>query len=104
MKRWTFACAAILMGFVGSPAMAGPDADWLLGRPPFEWYITHGGIYALQNEIALLQAKPEADDDFKAPIIARARADILRLRATIEPAQWRWPAPCCYSRRPIYLR
>jgi hypothetical protein len=38
------------------------------------------------------------------PIITRARADILRLRATLHPARWRWASPCCYGRRPIHIR
>jgi hypothetical protein len=68
------------------------------------WRAAHTAIYELENRIAFLEADPEVDDGYKAPIIVRARADILGLRATLHPARWRWAVPCCYSRRPIYIR
>jgi hypothetical protein len=68
------------------------------------WRATHGAIYAAENRIAFLEANPEIDDGDKGPIITGARADILRLRATLHPARWRWASPCCYSRRPIHIR
>jgi hypothetical protein len=58
----------------------------------------------LENRIAFLEADPEIDDGYKAPIIGNAWADILRLGATLRPARWRWAVPCCYARRPIYIR
>ena len=57
-----------------------------------------------ENLIALLEANPETDDGYKAPIIDKARAEAWRLRATLPRPQWRWTNPCCYSRRPIYIR
>ncbi len=101
MRRVLFPCIALLLACIGTPATAGQcrhDAD------PGCWRATHHGIYELENLIALLEADPQTDDGYKAPIVTRARADILRLRATLYPGQWRWPTPCCYSRRPIYIR
>ena len=54
--------------------------------------------------IAFLEADPQTDDGYKAPIITKARAEIRRLQATLGPPQWRWTTPCCYSRKPIYIR
>jgi hypothetical protein len=100
-RRALFTCIALLLAAIVSPATAGQcrhDAD------PDCWRATHGAIYELENVIALLEADPAVDDGYKAPVITRARADILRLRATLSPARWHWPTPCCYSRKPIYIR
>jgi hypothetical protein len=61
-------------------------------------------IYENFNLIAHLEANPDIDDGDKGPDITAARAEIHRLHAIIGPAEWRWPAPCCYSRRPLYIR
>jgi hypothetical protein len=106
-KRDAFACAGFLLALSALPAMAD---DWYDG-PTERWYdanrhrrATHGAIYELETRIAFLEANPEIDDGYKAPIINGARADILRLRATLRPPQWRWASPCCYSRKPIHVR
>jgi hypothetical protein len=96
-----FACAALVLGGSGAPANAGQSGRWGHGE---HWRATRHAIYELENEIALLEADPAIDDGYRAPVIARARADIFRLRATLHPALWRWTVPCCYSRRPIYIR
>ncbi|HML07137.1 MAG TPA: hypothetical protein VK430_03285 [Xanthobacteraceae bacterium] len=103
MRRAFVSCAALLLVCIGAPAMAGQcwhswDASPACPRA------VHYAIYELENRIALLEADPAVDDGYKAPIITSARADILRLRATLFPAQWRWTTPCCYSRPPIYIR
>jgi hypothetical protein len=67
-------------------------------------HATHAAIYALENRIAYLEADPEIDDGYKAPIIVNARADVVQLRATLRPPHWRWESPCCYSRRAIHIR
>ena len=92
---------AFVLALSVSPARAGEA--WYFGHDP-EWQSTHQAIYDLGNRIAYLQADPEIDDGYKGPIINAAQAEILRLRATLPPAHWRWSVPCCYSRRPIHIR
>ena len=106
MRRTVFAwivaaCSAGLLAGIGTPVAAGQY--WQSG-PGGHWRETHRAIYQLENLIALLEADPATDDGFKAPIVTQARADIRRLRATLHQARWRWTTPCCYSRRPIYIR
>jgi hypothetical protein len=99
-QRWVLAgAAAVLLGGL-SPAAAGDHWRHRHG----ERYATRHAIYELENRIAFLEANPEIDDGYKGPIITQARADILRLRAGLRPATWRWASPCCYSRRPIHIR
>jgi len=92
------AFVALLLASAGSPATAG---HW---RTYYgDWWSTHQAIYEMNNRIALLEANPETDDGYRAPIINRTRAQIRRLHATLGPAQWQWTTPCCYSRPPIYI-
>ena len=99
--RAIFACIALLLASGVSPAAAKPF--WHGGHGG-HWRATHAAIYELENRIAFLEADPEIDDGYKAPIINRARAEISRLQASLGRPQWRWPTPCCYGRRPIYIR
>jgi len=91
----------LLLACGASPAAAGEYY-----KAPFstDWDATRHAIYEAENLIAFLEADPMTDDGYRAPIIARARAEIRRLQATLRPAQWRWTTPCCYSRKPIYIR
>ncbi len=89
--------AVLLLAGVASPAIAWEDENG-------DWRATRHAIYELENLIAFLEADPQTDDGYKAPIITRARAEILRLQATLERPQWRWTTPCCYSRRPLSIR
>ena len=57
-----------------------------------------------QQAIAFLEANPDIDEGYKAPIIRQLRADIYKLRATLYPADWEWATPCCYGRPPIHIR
>ena len=92
------AFVALLLASAGSPATAG---HW---RTYYgDWWSTHQAIYEMNNRIASLEANPETDDGYRAPIINRTRAQIRRLHATLGPAQWQWTTPCCYSRPPIYI-
>jgi hypothetical protein len=85
-----------------SPAFAG---GWIWQADHGDrWYAIRSDIYALENRIALLEADPQMDDGFRAPIIAATRREIRRLQAMIAPAYWRSTYPCCYSRRPIHIR
>jgi hypothetical protein len=68
------------------------------------WQHAHHVLSHIGNRIAYLEADPDADDGYKGPIINHLHAKRLRLRAHIG-ARWpHWPTPCCYSRRPIYIR
>lgn len=102
--RFIIPCAALLLALAASPAMASE----LLYKAPavgvVGWRAIRDAIYQRENTIAYLEADPQTDDGYKAPIIARARAEIRHLQAMLPPPQWRWTTPCCYSRRPIYIR
>jgi len=68
------------------------------------WHAVHPLIYERQKRIAFLEADPDEVDAFRAPLIARARAEIRRFDASLPPPEWPWAVPCCYSRLPIHLR
>lgn len=102
MRRYgIFASSTFLLACIASPALA---AEHWQRHHSADWRATHDAIYELENRIAFLEADPEMDDGYKAPLIGRARADIVRLRRGLRRAQWRWTSPCCYSRKPIYVR
>jgi len=101
IKRAGAAIVVLLLAAVGSQATAEEAGHWVQVD---RWRETHEAIYALENRIAMLEANPQVDDGYKAPIISRARADIRRLRATLPRAHWQWVVPCCYSRKHIYIR
>ncbi len=92
---------SIVLGFaaIASPATAGCYAD-----AENCYWRAHHAIYHMQNHIAYLQANPNADDGYKGPIIDKLHHRVLRIRAAIGPRWPHWPTPCCYSRRPIYIR
>ena len=99
--------SAVFAGLALAAALGAPSASahefWRHGHSSY-WRETHAAIYGLENRIAFLEADPEIDDGYKAPIILNARADVVVLRATLRPAHWRWATPCCYGRRPIRIR
>jgi hypothetical protein len=95
-----FACAVLWLTVSGLPADAGQR--W--HREHGHYWATHQAVYELEHDIALLEADPAVDDGYRAPAIAHDHAEIRRLRATLPPAGWRWTVPCCYSRRPIFIR
>jgi hypothetical protein len=92
-------CGVLGLSAIGSPAMAGCDP---LGEHC--WDRAHRVIYHKENHIAFLEANPDADDGYKGPVITHLRRKILHIRAAIGERWPHWPTPCCYSRRPIYLR
>ncbi len=104
LRHALFPWAALLLATIAAPASAGQYRHKALAVDIGDWRAAHHAIYAAENLIAVLQANPQADDGYKGPIITRARAEILRLQAALGRPQWRWPTPCCYSRRPIYIR
>jgi hypothetical protein len=87
-----------LTGFV-LPAAAGEagqagDCAWC----------ARDAIYADVSLINHLEANADLDDGIKGPEITAARADIHRLRKLIGPLVEDNPYPCCYSRKPLYVR
>jgi hypothetical protein len=102
-RRVVLASSAFLVAAGVLPAAAG-DHRHLYRHHDHGWHAVHRGIYELENRIALLQAHPGIDYDYRGPIITRARADIRRLNARLDPPQWRWEVSCCYSRKPLRLR
>jgi hypothetical protein len=67
------------------------------------WCIRHA-IYADTKLIAHLEANPDVDDADKAPWILGARVDIHHLRRILGPVETVSAAPCCYSRKRLYVR
>jgi len=77
------------------------------------YWCTRDAIYEQFKLIARLEADPDIDEGVKGPLIAAARAEIHRLRATITeppPRDWatiaspRRPTPCCYTRKRLSIR
>jgi len=61
-------------------------------------------ISGLTTLIAFLEADPDIDEAFKGPIISRARKRILWLRTASGPRLSASAIPCCYARKPLYIR
>jgi hypothetical protein len=61
-------------------------------------------IYADTKLIAHLEANPDIDESEKGPIILGARAEVHYLRRILGPVHRVIAGPCCYSRKPIYVR
>jgi hypothetical protein len=111
MVRLVSLCVVLGFAFAAAPARAGDF--WGCGDTAY--WCTRDSIYAQFKLIARLEAGPDIDEGVKGPLITAARAEIHRLRATIsEPPPHAWatiasplregPAPCCYTRKPLYLR
>ena len=99
---------SVLIG-IGSPVAAAELRLPAVAAGPVQVeYPCYGcirdGIYADIRLIDHLEANPAIDDGVKGPQIAAARADIQRLRPWLGPVVQRGTAPCCYSRRPLYIR
>jgi hypothetical protein len=102
-RRVVFAWCALFLSLGAAPA-AAQDYWYGYWHHSPRWRAVDGAIYELNNRIALLEANPEIDDGYKGRIISRARRDIRKLNATLEPSRWEWPTPCCYGRRPIRIK
>jgi hypothetical protein len=111
MVRLVALCGVLVFGFVAMPARAG---DFWACNDTAYW-CTRDAIYERFKLIARLEANPDIDEAVKGPLITAARAEIHRLRASISeppPHAWAtiasplpaWPVPCCYARKPLYLR
>jgi hypothetical protein len=111
MVRLVSLGVVLAFAFAAAPARAGDSR----GCNDTAYWCTRDAIYAQFKLIARLEADPDVDEGVKGPLIATARAEIHRLRATISespPHAWatigtplrEGPAPCCYKRKPLYLR
>jgi hypothetical protein len=94
---------------IGSPAVAAdmqvPFATASMEQTENPCYgCIRDGIYADVSLIDHLEANPAIDDGIKGPQIVAARADVHRLRRLLGPVEQRGTEPCCYSRRPLYIR
>jgi hypothetical protein len=99
IRHMLYLCGILAFAGMSSPAAAQCD-----DQPDYCWYRAHHVIAHMENRIAYLEADPNADDAYKGPIIDRLHHRVLRLRAAIGPRWPHWPTPCCYGRRPIYIR
>jgi len=98
-RRILCLCSILAIACMASPAAA--DCN---DQPEYCWSRAHHAMAHMENRIAYLEADPNADDAYKGPIIDALHRNVLRLRAAIGPRWPHWPTPCCYSRRPIYIR
>ena len=111
MGRLVSLCSVLAFVCAAAPARAGelwPCYDTA-------YWCTRDAIYHEFKLIARLEANPDVDDGIKGPAITAARAAIHRLRSTLHeppPRDWATIAspprasevPCCYARRPLYIR
>jgi hypothetical protein len=114
MVRLVSLCVVLGFAFAAAaPAPARAGESW--GCSDTAYWCTRDAIYAQFKLIARLEADPDVDEGVKGPLIRAARAEIHRLRATItEPPPHAWatiasplperPAPCCYTRKSLYIR
>ena len=79
MWRAILLCAVIFLACIGSPAIAWEDENG-------DRFATRHAIYELEKLITFLEADPQTDDGYKAPIITKARAE------NPAPAGDAWPA------------
>jgi hypothetical protein len=111
MVRLVSFCLVLGLVFAAAPARAG---DFWSCSDTVYW-CTRDAIYVQFKLIARLEDDPDVDETVKGPLITAARAEIHRLRATIsEPPPHAWAtigtplregrAPCCYTRKSLYLR
>ena len=113
MRRLIWVCAILALMLAAAPAPARAGGLWPCYDTP-DW-CARDAIYQQFKLIARLEADPDIDEGIKGPLITAARAEIHRLRATITappPADWATIAspqraagtPCCYARKPLYIR
>jgi hypothetical protein len=85
------------------PIVYAPPAVYGPAEPLCYWCI-RDAIYADTKLIAHLEANPDVDEADKAPWILGARADVHRLRRILGSVETVSVAPCCYSRKRLYVR
>jgi hypothetical protein len=95
----------MLCGFLALVGIALPASAADYGQPEeLCYWCVRDAIYEEVTLIDHLEANPDVDDAVKGPTIVAARADIHRLRATLGPLQETGTNPCCYARKPLYIR
>jgi len=100
MNRLLLLCFVFAVATMIQPARAGDFAqDGILC-----YWCVRDAIYANTKLIAHLEANPDVDEAAKAPVIFAAHAEIHHLRRLIGPIGDTGAFPCCYSRRPLYIR
>jgi hypothetical protein len=101
VMRWMLAVGGLFaVACMASPVMAGDAA-------PVDvtcYWCVRDALYADVALINHLEANPDVDDAIKGPQIFAARADIHRLRALLGPLNVEGPEPCCYARKPMFIR
>lgn len=96
---------SVLGGFLAFVGIASPVAAGEYGQIENGCYqCIRDAIYADVKLIDRLEANPDIDDGIKGPQIVAARADIHRLRKLLGPVEDQGTAPCCYTRKPLYIR
>jgi len=86
------------------PAYARPIVYAPPPPEPLCYWCIRDAIYVDTKLIAHLEANPDVDEVDKAPWILGARADVHRLRRILGPLETVSVAPCCYSRKRLYVR
>jgi hypothetical protein len=104
MRRMLILASLFVVLCAAMPARAGDFFGLFRDPDPQCYWCIRDAIYADVKLIDHLEANPDVDDAVKGPQIAAARADIHRLRVLLGPLQQVGPEPCCYSRRPLYIR
>jgi len=100
MNRLLLLCFVFAVAAMIQPARAGDFAqDGILC-----YWCVRDAIYANTKLIAHLEANPDVDEAVKGPVIFAAHAEIHHLRRLIGPIGDTGAFPCCYSRRPLYIR
>ena len=104
-------CFAASFAAIAAPAQAAhlraryaPPVVYALPVEPLCFWCIRDAIYADTKLIAHLEANPDVDEAFKGPIVLNARADVRYLRRILGPVETITVAPCCYSRKPLYVR
>jgi len=104
MRRVIILCSLMALVCAAAPARAGSFFGFFSDPDPQCYWCIRDAIYHDFKLIAHLEANPDIDDAVKGPQIAAARADIQRLRWLLGPAHDLRSEPCCYARRPLYIR
>jgi hypothetical protein len=100
MSRLLSLCLVFALAAIAASARAG---DFRQAEILCYWCI-RDGIYGDAKLIVHLEANPDVDEAVKGPVIFAARADIHHLRRLLGPIDEISAAPCCYSRKPLYVR
>ena len=101
------ALAAVVTAQAADLWRGGYSAAVVYAPPIFEPFCAaciRDAIYANTRLIAHLEANPDVDEAFKGPIVLNARADIHYWRRVLGPGVRISAAPCCYSRKRMYVR